>query len=87
MGNYNFDLEINRYNTNSLKYDIKRGRTDNILPFWVADYDFKCPDFLIDKLIEKSKHGIFGYSEPLDSYFVSLKNWYKRRYDIYSRFK
>ena len=82
MGNYNFDLEINRYNTNSLKYDIKRGRPDNILPFWVADYDFKCPDFLIDKLIEKSKHGIFGYSEPLDSYFVSLKNWYKRRYDI-----
>ena len=26
MAMYDFDLEINRYNTNSLKYDIKRGR-------------------------------------------------------------
>ncbi len=80
MGKYNFDEEINRYNTNSLKFDIKRGRPDNILPFWIADYDYRAPSFLIDALIEKSKHGIFGYSEPLDSYFKALKGWYKRQY-------
>ena len=82
MGNYNFDLEVNRYNTNSLKYDIKRGRPDGIFPLWVADTDFKSPDFLINALIAKANHGIFGYSEPLDSYFVALKGWYKRHYGV-----
>ncbi len=82
MAMYDFDLEINRYNTNSLKYDIKRGRPDNIFPLWVADMDFKSPDFLIDELISKANHGIFGYSEPLDDYFIALKGYYKRQYDI-----
>ena len=82
MGNYNFDLEVNRYNTNSLKYDIKRGRPDGIFPLWVADTDFKSPDFLIQALIDKANHGIFGYSEPLDSYFKALKGWYQRHYNV-----
>lgn len=82
MGKYNFDIEINRYNTNSLKFDIKRGRPDSIIPLWVADYDFKAPDFLIEELKKKSEHGIFGYSEPLDSYFKALKGWYQRQYGI-----
>ena len=56
MGNYNFDIEINRYHTNSLKFDIKRGRKDDIIPLWVADYDFKAPDFLIEELKKKSEH-------------------------------
>ena len=83
MGNYNFDLEVNRYNTNSLKYDIKRGRPDGIFPLWVADTDFKSPDFLIEEIIKKANHGIFGYSEPLDSYFEALKDWYKRHYGVF----
>lgn len=82
MGKYNFDLEINRYNTNSLKYDIKRGRPDGIFPLWVADTDFKSPDFLIEELIKKADHGIYGYSEPLDSYFKALEGWYLRQYDV-----
>ena len=82
MGKYNFDLEINRYNTNSLKYDIKRGRPDGIFPLWVADTDFKSPDFLIEELIKKANHGIYGYSEPLDSYFKALEGWYLRQYDV-----
>lgn len=82
MGKYNFDLEINRYNTNSLKYDIKRGRPDGIFPLWVADTDFKSPDFLIEELIKKVNHGIYGYSEPLDSYFKALEGWYLRQYDV-----
>ena len=77
MPKYDFDEVINRYNTNSLKYDYKkrRGKPDDVLPLWVADMDFKTAPEVIDALIEKSKHGIFGYSEPLDSYFIELKNW------------
>ena len=83
MGKYNFDEIINRYNTNSLKWDYaeKRGKPKDILPLWVADMDFRCPNEVIDTLINKSKHGIFGYSEPLDSYFEALKAWFLKHYD------
>lgn len=83
MGKYNFDEIINRYNTNSLKWDYakKRNKPDDVLPLWVADMDFKCPNEVIDALVFKAKEGIFGYSEPLDNYFDSLSNWYKNHYD------
>ena len=74
---YDFDKVIDRYNTNSLKYDykIQRGMPNDVIPLWVADMDFQTAPEIIDALVEKSKHGIFGYSEPLDSYFVALKSW------------
>ena len=77
MSKYNFDEVINRYNTNSLKYDYKerRGMPNDVLPLWVADMDFKTAPEIIDALVEKSKHGIFGYSEPLDGYYDALNNW------------
>ena len=77
MSKYNFDEVINRYNTNSLKYDYKerRGMPSDVLPLWVADMDFKTAPEIIDALVEKSKHGIFGYSEPLDGYYNALNNW------------
>ena len=33
---YDFDKDINRRHTNSLKWDVK----ENELPMWVADMDF-----------------------------------------------
>ncbi len=82
MNKYNFDEIINRKNTNSLKWDYAkyRGKPIDILPLWVADMDFKCPNEVIDALINKSKHGIFGYSEPLEDYFISLNKWFKKHY-------
>lgn len=83
MSKYNFDEEINRYNTNSLKWDYAkyRNKPEDILPLWVADMDFKVPKEVIDTLVNKSNHGIFGYSEPLESYFDALKNWFLKHYD------
>ena len=42
---YDFDKIIDRTNTNSLKYDFaaERGMPVDLLPFWVADMDFKAP--------------------------------------------
>ncbi len=42
MDTYNFDKEISRRNTNSLKYDFaaERGYPADVLPLWVADMDF-----------------------------------------------
>ena len=78
MSKYDFDEVINRYNTNSLKYDYKkrRGMPDDVLPLWVADMDFRTAPEIIDALYAKVCHGIFGYSEPLDDYYEALKEWF-----------
>ena len=80
---YNFDEIIERKNTNSLKYDFsaKRGKPDRILPLWVADMDFQAPPCAIDALVDKSRHGVFGYSETDRDYFEALQKWFIRNFD------
>ncbi|MDO4460631.1 MAG: MalY/PatB family protein [Clostridia bacterium] len=82
MGKYNFDEVIERKNTNSLKYDyaVKRGKPADVLPLWVADMDFQTPREVTEALIKKAEHGIFGYSEPTDSYFDALGKWFTGHY-------
>jgi len=81
---YNFDEIIDRYNTNSLKYDFKKERNMplDVNPFWVADMDFKSLPEISEALIERCNHGIYGYSEPKQDYYDALKKWYKDRFDF-----
>jgi len=57
-----FDVVLNRRNTNSAKWD-KYADTD-ILPMWVADMDFKVPQQIIDAIKKRADHGAFGYDTP-----------------------
>lgn len=84
MGKYNFDEQINRYNTSSLKWDfnLERGKQKDILPFWVADMDFKLPNEILDPLSKKLNEGIFGYSECSSNYYNAVSNWFNTHYGI-----
>ncbi|MDO4288268.1 MAG: MalY/PatB family protein [Eubacterium sp.] len=75
--NLDFDIIINRKNTQCLKYDFaeKRGMPKDVLPLWVADMDFKTSSYVEDALAAKAREGIFGYSEPLEPYFEAVKGW------------
>lgn len=77
---YDFDEIIERRNTGSLKYDlaVRRGKPEGVLPLWVADMDFRTPQCVVDALVERSRHGIFGYSESDDAYFAAVQNWYAK---------
>ncbi|PKO06642.1 MAG: putative C-S lyase [Chloroflexi bacterium HGW-Chloroflexi-3] len=55
---YNFDEVIPRRETESIKWNFY-GK--EILPFWVADMDFRSPQPVIDALEARVKHGVFGY--------------------------
>jgi len=81
--NYDFDEIIDRKNTDSIKYDfaVQRGKPEGILPLWVADMDFKAPPCVIEALISKSEHGIFGYSESSRDYFQVLEKWFSDCFD------
>ncbi len=54
--------------------------TDDLLPFWVADMEFKAPPAVCDSLIERANNGIFGYEYKKDSLTDSIVNWYSRRH-------
>lgn len=77
---YDFDRIIDRTNTDSLKYDFarRRGYPEDILPLWVADMDFQAPQEVMDAMVAKSQHGIFGYSEGREDYFEAVAGWYER---------
>ena len=79
----NFDEIIDRRNTSCLKYDFaaERGYPADILPFWVADMDFRTPAPVIDALKARAAHGIFGYTQVKDDYFTVLQNWFHTRHD------
>lgn len=78
----NFDQTINRRHTNSLKHDACAavfGRED-LLPLWVADMDFPCPDVIIQALKQRLEHPIFGYFNHSEAFYRSIMNWMRKRH-------
>lgn len=81
--NLNFDEIVERRGTDCLKYDFaaKRGMPEDVLPLWVADMDFKTSSYVEDAIAERTRHGIFGYSEVGEKYFEAVAGWMKRHHD------
>lgn len=81
--NLNFDHITDRRNTKSLKWDFaaRRGRPEDVLPLWVADMDFRTSSYVEDALAQRARHGIYGYSDPLEDYFPAVSGWMQRRHN------
>lgn len=80
---YNFDEVIDRKGTNCLKYDfaVERGYPEGVLPFWVADMDFRTAPPVIEELERRVQHGIFGYTDPGADYRAAVWDWMKTQHD------
>ena len=79
---YDFDELVDRRGTNSLKWDYSErftGRSD-LLPLWVADMDFRAPEFITRALTERIVGGVFGYAQYPPSYFEAVQGWLSRRH-------
>lgn len=80
--NHNFDRDISRDGTHSVKYDARQdvfGKAD-VIPAWVADMDFATPPAVTQALIERANHPIYGYTIYPDSLYESIIDWLKRRH-------
>lgn len=75
---YDFDKQMNRRNTNSLKWDVK----ENELPMWVADMDFETAPEIQDAIRKRAAHGVFGYSTVPEAWYQAYIDWWKRRHDF-----
>ncbi|MDR1802240.1 MAG: pyridoxal phosphate-dependent aminotransferase [Treponema sp.] len=83
---HNFDEVIDRYNTNSLKYDfaVERGKPAGLIPLWVADMDFRTAPCVTEALVKSAEHAIFGYSDTKKngSCFAAVREWFSERLDF-----
>lgn len=75
-----FDEIHERRNTGSVKYDSRpKGiRSDNLIPMWIADMDFKAPPAVEKALEGLTKHGLLGYTNTDRDYDAVLCSWYYR---------
>ncbi|MFX1379268.1 MAG: MalY/PatB family protein [Promethearchaeota archaeon] len=83
--NYDFNRIIDRSQTNSVKWNThflkEKYGTDDILPLWVADMDFQCPQPVIDALKKRVDQEIFGYCwYKIPTYLDAVSNWMKRKH-------
>lgn len=75
---YDFDTIIPRRGSNSYKWDTPA--TDDILPMWVADMDYRTAPEIIEALQKRLDHGIFGYAKTPPEYFEATIRWFRRRH-------
>lgn len=79
---YDFDAVVDRTGNRSAKYDerVKKFGTDQIIPLWIADMDFKTAQPVIDALKARAEEGLWGYTTRPDSYFEAICGWQRRRH-------
>lgn len=77
---YNFDEIINRKNTNAIKWDASP--SSDILPMWIADMDFKTAPEIIEALQNRISHGVFGYTQTPEQFYISIQNWWKKQHGL-----
>ena len=75
------DADPHREGTGAIKWDGRQeffGRAD-VVPMWVADMDFPTVPAVVDALIERAKHPIYGYT-GMDTRQAEI-DWLKRRHN------
>ena len=77
MIKHNFDELINRKGTECKKWDTY---ADDVIPMWIADTDFKCPQPVIDAMVKRAEHGIYGYPVNDKNFEEAIVNWQKKRF-------
>ncbi len=80
-----FDLVLDRSETPTEKWNkpalLKHFGRDDILPFWVADMEFKAPPAVCQSLMKRVENGIFGYEYKPDSLYEAIIRWYSTRHN------
>jgi cystathionine beta-lyase len=76
---FNFDEIVDRRGTHSVKWD--HCPSNDVIPMWIADMDFKAAPCIIDALKKRLEHGVFGYANVPEEFFTSIINWFDRRHN------
>lgn len=80
----NFDEDINRVGTHSVKWDAMEKlygvSPSDGLSMWVADMDFRPPACVQKALEDVAAHGVYGYFGDDSAYLAAIQWWMKNRH-------
>lgn len=71
-----FDVGVDRRQSNAVKWQ----GNENLHAMWVADMEFACAPEIYEALKERLHHAVFGYDIVNKDYYLSVVNWWKKRY-------
>lgn len=81
---YDFETYIDRKNSGSVKWELahRSGRSlpEGIVPFSIADMEFKNPPEVTAAVKDYQDCCILGYTRPRESYWDSVTGWMQRRH-------
>ncbi len=84
MKNFNFDEIIDRRNTDAIK--VERCKTlfgtENVIPMWVADMDFRTPEFIYDAIRKRLEHPVLGYTAQPENLIPLFKKWISDHHNL-----
>ncbi len=77
-----FDKKVDRRDSDSVKHNnlLQKFGSENIIPMWVADMDFKSPKEIIEALNKRAKEGFYGYTYNQKEIYDSIYKWQEKRY-------
>ena len=74
-----------RHGTGAEKWDRYASQSDasgrEIIPFWVADMDFRSPDCVLTAIRQRADHAVFGYTHDTPEFATTLAGHLKRQHD------
>lgn len=73
-----FTQRHDRSQTWSSKWERYAGR--DVLPFWVADMEFRAPPVVLEALQRRLEHGIFGYTKLPSTLVEAVQGFLQQRY-------
>ncbi|MGL4912968.1 MAG: MalY/PatB family protein [Romboutsia sp.] len=85
---YKFDYKPDRVNEKCRKWDLNIIRdkfgdvSENFIPMWIADMDFKIPTEVEEKFMDAIKRGVFGYTYCYDEFYDAVINWQKDMHNV-----
>lgn len=82
---FDFDRMIDRKNTYCTQWDYVKDRfgKEDLLPFTISDTDFPVPNSVLNALVTRVNHPIFGYTRwNHDELKLAIKGWLLQRFKI-----
>ena len=64
------------------KRKVWRFVSEDFIPMWIADMDFKIPTQIETKFIEAVKRGVFGYTYCYDEFYNAVINWQRDMHNV-----
>ncbi len=87
MTEHPLDRPVPRSGTGSVKWDYSEDGGEfapvedrDIIPMWVADMDFACPEAVTRAISERMRSPVFGYSLEPPGFAPAFADWSERRH-------